>query len=291
MELTDLRIFLRIAEEGNITRAAEQLGYVQSNVTARIRKLEGELGVHLFNRHSSGVSLTEKGKTFREYACSIVNLSEEAVKAVQGTPYPSGSLRIGVVDTVHCVNFIQSLSDYQTMYPEVHLSLGTGSSEELISQVLNYQLDGAFVIGDITAPKLVADYVEQDEVKLLTKSKEVPFPDLISAKWAVSPEGCPFRNALESWLLSEGIPLNHMIEISSLDTLLGIVRSGLAVTLLPSSVLSGECADLGSFPIPAPFNYTTTSLIRRNDRFRNHAYSAFADLIKVNFERKVSPSL
>ena len=125
------------------------------------------------------------------------------MRAVQETPYPSGSLTIGVVDTVHCGHFIKSLSDYQTMYPDVTLSLLTGSSSELITQILNYQLDGAFVTGNIP-PKLVADYIEEDEVKLLTKSKEQPFPDLAVTKWAVAPAGCPFRSILESWLLSEG---------------------------------------------------------------------------------------
>jgi LysR family transcriptional regulator, cell division regulator len=284
MELTDLKVFLRIADEGNITRAAEQLGYVQSNVTARVKKLENELGIPLFNRHSNGVTLTEKGRMFRDYACSILNLSEEAVRAVQETPYPSGSLTIGVVDTVHCGHFIKSLSDYQTMYPDVTLSLLTGSSSELIAQVLNYQLDGAFVTGNIP-PKLVADYVEEDEVKLLTKSKEQPFPDLAVTKWAVAPTGCPFRNILERWLLSEGIPLTNMIEVSSLETQLGIVRSGLAATLLPSSVLSGEFADMGSFSIPEAYRHTSTSLIRRNDRFRNKAFSAFTELVKVHFDK------
>ncbi|GIO96139.1 HTH-type transcriptional regulator CzcR [Paenibacillus lautus] len=284
MELTDLKVFLRIADEGNITRAAEQLGYVQSNVTARVKKLENELGIPLFNRHSNGVTLTEKGRMFRDYACSILNLSEEAVRAVQETPYPSGSLTIGVVDTVHCGHFIKALSDYQTMYPDVTLSLLTGSSSELIAQVLNYQLDGAFVTGNIP-PKLVAEYVEEDEVKLLTKSKEQPFPDLAVTKWAVAPTGCPFRSILERWLLSEGIPLTNMIEVSSLETQLGIVRSGLAATLLPSSVLSGEFADMGSFSIPEAYRQTSTSLIRRNDRFRNKAFSAFAELVKVNFDK------
>lgn len=287
MELTDLKVFLRIAEEGNITRAAEQLGYVQSNVTARVKKLENELGVPLLNRHSSGVTLTEKGRTFRDYACTILNLSEEAVRAVQETPYPSGSLTIGVVDTVHCGHFIKSLSDYQTMYPDVTLSLLTGSSSELITQVLNYQLDGAFVTGNIP-PKLVADYIEEDEVKLLTKSKEQPFPDLVVTKWAVAPAGCPFRSILERWLLSEGIPMTNMIEVSSLETQLGIVQSGLAATLLPTSVLSGEFANMGSFSIPEAFRHTSTSLIRRNDRFRNKAFSAFTELVKVNFDKSAN---
>ena len=79
--------------------------------------------------------------------------------------------------------------------------------------------------------------------------------------------------------------MTNMIEVSSLETQLGIVQSGLAATLLPTSVLSGEFANMGSFSIPEAFRHTSTSLIRRNDRFRNKAFSAFAELVKVNFDK------
>ena len=61
MDLTDLRTIAVIVEEGKVSGVAEKMGYVQSNVTARIRKLESELGVPLFDRHPKGVTPTEKG--------------------------------------------------------------------------------------------------------------------------------------------------------------------------------------------------------------------------------------
>jgi len=286
VELTDLKIFVKIAEEGNISRAAEGLGYVQSNVTARIKKLEAELGVLLFNRQPHGVTLTEKGALFREYAYPIIRLSEEAVHAMEDAPHPSGSLSIGVVDTVHCGSFIRALSDYQAKYPNVSLSFITGSSPDLIAKLLNYQLDGAFVTGEIPSAKLVTEYSEQDEIRLLTTWNGPSLPDLSGTKWVVSPIGCPFRQALETWLRSENIPLTNMIEVSSLDTLLSIVRSGLASTLLPSSVLSEEYAELNSYQVPKAFRHTATSLVRRNDRFGSKAFSAFVELVKVNFARE-----
>ncbi|MEK8127835.1 LysR family transcriptional regulator [Paenibacillus filicis] len=282
MELTDLKVFITIAEEGSVSRAAERLGYVQSNVTARVRKLEDELGVSLFHRHPKGMSLTEKGSSFQEYASAILHMSEEAVKSVRETPYPSGPLSIGVVETVHCGNFLNALSDYQAKYPEVSLSLGTGSSSELQSKVLNYELDGAFVTGEIISPKLVSAYSEQDELRLLTKQPDTDYPDIRQMKWAVSPKGCPFRKVLETWLQSEGIPLMNMIEIGSLETLLGCVRTGLASTLLPTSVLYGTYEQLGIFPIPEKFRFTQTSLIRRDGRFSSKAFTAFVEMVKAN---------
>jgi DNA-binding transcriptional LysR family regulator len=282
VELTDLNVFLSIAEEGNISRAAERLEYVQSNVTARLRKLESELGVPLFLRHPKGVTLTDKGIAFREYALTIVNLSEEAVRVVQETSFPSGPLAIGVVETITCGNFMNALSDFQTQYPRVSLSILTGTSSELLSKVHNHQLDGAFVTGEIHSPHLIMEYRVQDEIKILTKHKEETYPDLTTTKWAVSPKGCPFRSILEAWLHSEGISLVNTIEISSLETLLSCVRSGLASTLLPKSVLTGEYELLGTYSIPSEFRFTETSLIRRKDRFSSKAFTAFVELVKIN---------
>lgn len=281
MELIDLKVFLSIAEEGSISRAAERLEYVQSNVTARIRKLESELGVALFYRHSKGVTLSEKGIVLRKYALTIMNLSEEAVKEVRETSYPSGPLAIGVVETVTCGNFMNILSDFQLQYPDVSLSLITGTSSELLAKVLNYQLDGAFITGDIKSPQLICEYTMQEQVKLLTQKTDEVYPDLSNTKWAVFPEGCPFRAILEEWLGSKGIPLVNMIEISSLETLLSCVRSGLAATLLPQSVLTGAYKSLGAFTLPAAFRCTQTNLVRRNAPFSSKALTAFVEMVKI----------
>lgn len=279
MEISDLRVFNTVAEEKSISRAAERLDYVQSNVTARIRKLESEIGVQLFHRHPKGVTLTDKGMTFRNYAVMILNMAEEALKEVQETAYPSGPLAIGLVETVTCGNFMNTLSEFQSLHPHVSLTLITGTTPQLLSKVLNHQLDGAFVTGPVQSPHLSYEYSLQDEVVLLTQMSNDAPPDLAKTKWVVSPEGCPFRSILEEWLRSEGLSLDNRIEIGSLETLLSCVRSGLAATLLPRSVLSGGYEHLGTYPIPERYRYTETSLIRRKDRFTGKAYQAFVELI------------
>lgn len=224
--------------------------------------------------------MTEKGVTFSEYTHTIVNLSAEAVKMVQETSYPSGSLGIGVVDTVTCLDFMNSLAEYQSRYPDVSLSIWTGNSPDLFAKVLNHQLDGAFVIGDLKSPHLFAENIQSEELKLVTRQFRDEYPDLASMRWAVSPRGCPFRSVLEEWLRSEGIPFENLIEISSLETIVNCVRSGLASTLLPASILTGEYAHLGTFSIPEKFRYTQTRLIRRKDRYPSKAFIAFSNLIR-----------
>ena len=84
MDRADLRIFEAVARLGGMSRAAAELNTVQSNVTARIRLLEEELGAPLFERHSRGVTLTAAGRRLLPYAASARQLFEEARRAVRG---------------------------------------------------------------------------------------------------------------------------------------------------------------------------------------------------------------
>src|SRR4051794_18942624 len=98
MESSDLRIFEAVARAGGITRAADELNTVQSNVTARIRLLERELGTPLFYRHSRGVTLTPAGRELLPYASKIGVLLAEARRALDDAA-PQGALLIGSLET------------------------------------------------------------------------------------------------------------------------------------------------------------------------------------------------
>src|SRR5262245_22521078 len=82
MDAGDLRVFEAVARLGGMNRAASELHTVQSNVTARIRALEEELGHPLFERHSRGVSLTAAGKRLLPYAAQVKQVIEDARRAV-----------------------------------------------------------------------------------------------------------------------------------------------------------------------------------------------------------------
>jgi DNA-binding transcriptional LysR family regulator len=79
-----------------------------------------------------------------------------------------------------------------------------------------------------------------------------------------------------------GISRKNSIEIGSLETLMSCVKSGLACTLLPASVLKGEYRALGAYQIPKPLRFTSTSLVRRSDRFCSKSFAAFAEMVRVN---------
>ena len=103
MELRHLRYFLAIAEERSFTRAAERLWVAQPGLSTQIRRLEAELGVRLFERHTRGVDLTQAGELFLERARLAVAAAETA--AATGRDLEAGvigSVRLGVAGEADC---------------------------------------------------------------------------------------------------------------------------------------------------------------------------------------------
>ena len=91
MDLQALRYFRIVAREGSFSQAAQKLNYAQSNLSTKIRQLEGELETPLFRRHAHGVTLTEKGESLLAYADRLVHLLEEAESVVRDDGTAKGS--------------------------------------------------------------------------------------------------------------------------------------------------------------------------------------------------------
>ncbi|MEW9700490.1 LysR family transcriptional regulator [Paenibacillus sp. SI8] len=285
MEITDLKVFMAVMEERSITRAAEKLDYVQSNITTRIRKIESELGVLLFHRNPKGVIPTEKGLLFHKYASDILAKVEEAVMAVREPDYPCGLLAIGIVETIaSSAPFIQALSDFKSKYPEVSLSIITGTSPQNYEKVLNRQLDGAFFTGEFDLSTLQVAHELREEVFLLTASggtQSLASPDVANASWVVFPKGCPLRASSEDWVRSEGAEPANMIEISTLETMLSCVRAGIGYTLLTKSAAALGDNRFHAYPVPERYQFATTRLVSRKEQFHSKAFAAFANSVRA----------
>ncbi len=99
MESGDLKIFQAVAREGSITKAAQMLNYVQSNVTARVHNLEEDLNIRLFHRTNRGMKLTAAGENLLQCADQVLSLLDQAEKSTRMSRQPKGPLRIGSLET------------------------------------------------------------------------------------------------------------------------------------------------------------------------------------------------
>lgn len=285
-----LKAFQTAAIAGTVSKAAQQLGYAQSNITTKIRQLENDLGKPLFYRHNRGITLTPAGKTLLEYADQVLRLLEEARRAVTDGTAPTGSLSIGSMETTAAVRLPELLASYHRLYPEVNLSLVTGPTEQLIQAVLDYELDGAFVAGPVEHPDLLQESFIEEELMVVTHSAH---PLLSSAKELNARTvlafraGCSYRAKMEQWLHEEGVMPVKILEFGTLETILGCVAAGLGVSLLPRSIVQRKAEEgfIRCHPIPHKHGLVWTVLIRRKDAYVSRAYTAFTDEINARFVR------
>ncbi|WFR64891.1 LysR family transcriptional regulator [Paenibacillus amylolyticus] len=285
MESGDLRIFQCVAQEGNLTKAAAKLGYVQSNVTARIRHLEAEVGTTLFIRHNRGMTLSPAGEMLLTYADKIIGLLSDASKALRATSTPSGPLRLGSIQTAAAVRLPELFAKYYKQYPDVSLSLATGNSQMLIDQVIGYELEGAFIGCSCDHPDI--DSVDVfDEELFLVSSGVGPDEEITRKPILVYSMGCSYRQILEEWLLSSGINRPVIMEFGTLEAIISGVTSGMGISLLPEIVIRQQIASghLRKHSLPSGISRMMTRFITRKDAFVSSALGAFMAMLPREYD-------
>lgn len=286
MDFNELRIFLAVAREGSVSRAAERLNYVQSNVTARIRQLEARLNVTLFHRLSRGVALTGSGEVLLDYAERIIRLANEAERVVRERDMPIGRLAIGSMETTAAVRLPGILAAFHRNCPQVDLQLVTGTSEESLARLLGYRIDGAFVGGAVTHPELVAEKVFNEELVLVAGPGGAPEPGSAPQNILVFRAGCSYRARLEGWLRETGQLPYRVMEFGSIEAILGCVSAGMGITFLPRSVV--ERPHFGSgvsiHPLPPEVGGIVTWFARRRNEEESAAMARFRQLVQAQLD-------
>ncbi|MFD1361907.1 LysR family transcriptional regulator [Lentibacillus salinarum] len=280
MEIKDLLIFQNVAHHGSISKAADELCYVQSHVTSRIKSLESHLQTELFHRHSRGTTLNSEGKKLLNYSEKILLMMNEMEKAFQDSDSPSGTLEIGTVETVIKLPII--LSAYHRNYPNVDLSLITDVTKSLIHQILNRKLDGAFVTAFGDHPEIEQVEVFQEKLVLISNNERISFEDLKRKPLLVFSEGCSYRANLESWLYDEGVINAHVMEFGTLETILGSVKSGLGISLVPQSTVRQLELDgaIHCHDIPDKYSNISTVFIWHAESYVTNTMAKFIETIQ-----------
>ncbi|WEJ21137.1 LysR substrate-binding domain-containing protein [Pseudomonas sp. SD17-1] len=238
MELMQIRMFKTVHDTGSIARAAEVLHYVPSNITARIKALEAELGVPLFHRRGRGLVISPAGETFLPYATQMLALAEASRQALAPSAKPSGRLRIGAIESSASGRLPRFLAQYHARYPEVTLELSTGTWSQMLDDVLNHRLDGAIVAVDVERPHLRRTLMYQEDLLLIGAPSLGPLrsaADLVGKAVFMWPEGCPYRAALEHWLQAQGHKL-PIVGIGSYGAIVSCVSAGTGVSLVPRGI-------------------------------------------------------
>ncbi|MDR0227333.1 MAG: LysR family transcriptional regulator [Burkholderiaceae bacterium] len=241
MQLKSLRLFLAVCESGSFGAAAQQLHTVQSNVTAHVKKLEDEAGVQLIER-SAPVHATPAGRLLERYARQMLGAHDEALSLLQDSASAAGTLRIGSMETTAALRLPPLLARLHQAQPGVDLELRTATTADLLADLLAGRIDCAFISGMPPQSRLQGWRVFEEELVLVTAYALEHFPgsaQLSAAPFLAFRQGCSYRQRIELLLAAQGITARIM-EMGSLDAILGCVAAGMGYGLLPRSVVEAQ---------------------------------------------------
>ncbi len=280
MDAGDLKFFEAVARLGGMNRAAAELNTVQSNVTSRIRALEAELGTMLFHRHARGVSPTAAAQRLLPYAAQVRSLLDDACRAVGDDGRPAGPLVIGSLETTVAVRLAPLLAPYVAAFPDVDLSLRTGTTCELIEDVLHRRVEGAFVCGPVDHPDLVAEVIFPEVLVALTAPGISSLDALTRTgefRIIVLRAGCSYRLRLEAWLARRGVVGVRLLEFGTLEAIISCVGAGLGMTLLPRALVENarRAGQVAIHALPPEDALVETVFVRRHDAYVSSALAAF----------------
>jgi len=269
LDLAALQIFKTVAEEGGITKAAAKLHRVQSNITTRVKQLEGKLGTQLFLRQKGRLVLSAQGKLLLAYADRLLRLSSEAEAALRNGA-PRGTLKIGTMESTAAARLPPILSRYHKVYPEVHIELVTATAGALVAKVLNYEIEAAFVAEPVNAPDLDHQVAFAEELVLIATASfpKIKTPRYIGNRTVIAfGMGCAYRGRLEEWLGRAKVVPDRVIEFNSYHAIVACVAAGTGVAVVPRSVIRVVRAEneVSIYPLSADMAKTQTLLIWRRD--------------------------
>lgn len=253
-----------MAKAGSITKAAQMLNYVQSNVTTRIQALETELGVPLFYRSNRGMSLTPAGEGLLTYADQIIALLEEAFNKIKYSDSAAGSLKLGSIETAVSPYLLPILKTYQADFPNVQVILTTGSTHDLLQKVRSGELHGAFIYGEVQEQQLNYHPLFEDELVLISEwgseglekmeglerleksdrleridrlDRSDSLDSLLSLPMLFFEVGCTHQERVEQLLRDFHINHLEMKPFGTMEVIVNSVSAGLGISLLPYSAV------------------------------------------------------
>lgn len=241
MTIRQLETFLMVAQLKNFTLAAEHLGYAQSTVTTQIRQLETELGCALFDRLGKKVSLTGEGLRLVAYAKKMTELEQEIQRNIPYENSPSGTLRIGVAESLCYDSFPELLREYKMNYPNVNIQLTFIDHTTFPRLLKNGELDFVYTLNPLCCQKdfeILYQHTESlgffvcPEHPLLRR-KKVTLTDVASYPLLLTGSGCNFRMMLVSALSKQGIFPDVALDTVNKEIIKNFAVNGMGIAFLP----------------------------------------------------------
>ncbi|HEV7248472.1 MAG TPA: LysR substrate-binding domain-containing protein [Shinella sp.] len=273
-----LRIFVAVAQAGNVTHAAERLGRTQSAVSMQIRKLEDSVGATLFERGPRGVALSLEGKRLLPYARRIVGLVDETTAAMRTAPL-DGPVRVGIPEEYNQTVLPNALAAFAEIHPGTEVTVFCGYTEQQMEALEADEIDLAVIFdwcegtsGEILAidPTVwVASVAHKRHLE-----RPVPVAVYWQSNWC--------RDFALRSLEQHTIPYRIAYTCDTRGGLCSAVASGLAIAPLSRSNIPPGARELtGADGFPSIDS--SRVVLKRNPRRGGPAIDGMADMLRKSF--------
>ena len=246
MNLTQFEIMVSLAKEKKFTEAAEAIGITQAAASHALSKMEDELGVKLFERHRSGAVVTEVGTVVLDHAREILAHVESIRQAaISARNLGTSKLRMGVVPTAPSRLLTGIVGDFQRRYPDTDIALFEGDERDLRAWLETQVIDVALFSS--LSPRTDDDHIilAQTTLKVVLSADHhlgaqsaISIDQLQDEALIILKTG---SGTFQSEIATAGhIPLQVRYEISSVNTILSMVRDGLGISIMPEMVIGEQ---------------------------------------------------
>ena len=290
MELRQLRYFVAIAEEGNFSRAAQRLHVSQPPLSTQIKRLEDELGVRLLQRTNRGVSLTAAGSVFYEETRAVLARLEHARgKALRADRGDIGMLAVGFVSIADYGVLPPALQHFRASFPLVEVQLHELTTDAQIRELRATRLDLGIALAPVSEPDLEFERLLREELVLAAPSGHpaakgsgaVDLRALAKESFIIPPRdiGPGLYDLIISHCHAAGFAPRITQHARQMQTVVGLVSSGMGFALVPSSVRNLKRTGVLYRPLRGKAAWVEIGTLRRRDAqstVRDH----FADALR-----------
>ncbi len=248
MTIIQLETFIRIVQTKSFTAAAGELGYAQSTVTTQIKQLEDELGTELFDRLGKTVVLTSAGERLLVRAEKMLQIERDIRLEVPENSEPSGTLKLGVSESLCYDRLPRILMDYKERFPKVDIRLEFVMHDTFPARLKNGELDLVYTLNPkIEDESLALLFIRQESLGFfcspshaLAKKRTIKEENLEGMALLLTSHDCSFRHMLLRHLEEKGVTPDIKLETDSKEVLKQFARNGLGVAFMPEMTAREE---------------------------------------------------
>ncbi len=293
MELRQLKIFVTVAEEKSFTRAAQIMGYAQSNITTQVRLLEEEFGTRLFERLGKKIALTADGEKLLYHAKRLLLYASEVQEAMTCSAEPKGILNIGISESLCIFKLPALLKEYSRLYPQVKLVIRQGTPLDFARWLRENIIDVAFSLDQVINDDDLITKTLCEEPMIIVGNNEHPLiakgyielQDIARESFIYTERNCSYRSVIENHLADAKIKPGSSYEFDSIEAIKQFVLSGLGIALLPyasveKELSAGNMVDLG---LIEPKIEMYTQIVYHKNKWLSPTLLSLLDLVNEYF--------